>query len=42
MTSDFKTLTDVGWYVGAYQLASATLQPFTGKLYTYFSSKVGQ
>lgn len=41
ITSDFHRLEDVGWYVGAYQLASATIQPLTGKLYTFFSTKVG-
>ncbi|GJN81907.1 hypothetical protein PLIIFM63780_005443 [Purpureocillium lilacinum] len=39
ITSDFHRLEDVGWYVGAYQLASATVQPLTGKLLSYFSSK---
>ncbi|VUC29862.1 unnamed protein product [Clonostachys rosea] len=39
ITSDFKRLQDVGWYVSAYQLASATVQPLTGKFYTYFSTK---
>ncbi|CAM1504637.1 Fc.00g022280.m01.CDS01 [Cosmosporella sp. VM-42] len=39
ITSDFHRLEDVGWYVGAYQLAAATVQPLTGKLYTYFSTK---
>lgn len=29
----------MGWYIGSYQLASATLQPLTGKMFTYFSSK---
>lgn len=39
ITSDFHTLNDVGWYVGAYQLACATIQPLTGKMFTYFSLK---
>ncbi|CAH0044807.1 unnamed protein product [Clonostachys solani] len=39
ITSDFNRLQDVGWYVGAYSLASATIQPLTGKFYTYFSTK---
>ncbi|CAH0034689.1 unnamed protein product [Clonostachys rhizophaga] len=39
ITSDFNRLQDVGWYVGAYSLASATVQPLTGKFYTYFSTK---
>ncbi|KFA48365.1 hypothetical protein S40293_04495 [Stachybotrys chartarum IBT 40293] len=39
ITSDFSRLEDVGWYVGAYQLASATVQPLAGKLYLYFSVK---
>ncbi|OIW24685.1 hypothetical protein CONLIGDRAFT_657275 [Coniochaeta ligniaria NRRL 30616] len=32
-------LPDVGWYGGAYQLAGATLQPLSGKMYTYFDNK---
>ncbi|KAI0204997.1 major facilitator superfamily transporter [Astrocystis sublimbata] len=39
ITSEFHRLQDVGWYGGAYQLASAGLQPLTGKLYTYLSAK---
>ncbi|KAI1121165.1 major facilitator superfamily domain-containing protein [Nemania abortiva] len=39
ITSDFHSLPDVGWYSGAYQLTSATLQPLTGKMYTYFHMK---
>jgi MFS family permease len=29
----------VGWYGSAYQLASAALQPLTGKVFSHFSSK---
>ncbi|KAF2795192.1 efflux pump protein [Melanomma pulvis-pyrius CBS 109.77] len=39
ITSKFHSLPDVGWYAGAYQLANASLQPLTGKIYTYFSAK---
>ncbi|KAH8682671.1 efflux pump protein [Xylariales sp. PMI_506] len=39
ITSDFHALDDVGWYAASYQLASASLQPMTGKLYTHFSVK---
>ncbi|KAI2643641.1 major facilitator superfamily domain-containing protein [Xylaria nigripes] len=39
ITSEFHSLPDVGWYTGAYQLASAVLQPLTGKLYTFFPTK---
>ncbi|KAI1171454.1 major facilitator superfamily domain-containing protein [Nemania sp. FL0916] len=39
ITSEFHSLPDVGWYAGAYQLASAVLQPLTGKFYTYFPTK---
>ncbi|VUC24952.1 unnamed protein product [Clonostachys rosea] len=39
ITSDFHSLEDISWYSGAYQLASATFQPLTGKIYTYFSIK---
>jgi MFS family permease len=39
ITDEFHSLPDVGWYGSAYQLASASLQPLTGKIYTYFRSK---
>ena len=40
ITTEFDALIDIGWYSGAYQLASAALQPLSGKIYTYFSLKV--
>ncbi|EXJ71097.1 uncharacterized protein A1O5_06090 [Cladophialophora psammophila CBS 110553] len=39
ITTEFNALADVGWDIGAYQLASATLQLISGKLYTYFNNK---
>ncbi|KAI1099118.1 putative MFS multidrug transporter [Jackrogersella minutella] len=39
ITSDFHKLQDIGWYSGAYQLTSATLQPLTGRLYTRVRAK---
>ncbi|KAK0642638.1 Efflux pump mlcE [Lasiodiplodia hormozganensis] len=39
ITTEFNSLADAGWYIGAYQLASATLQLISGKLYTYFNNK---
>ena len=39
ITSEFDALVDIGWYGGAYQLASAAFQPLSGKIYTYFSIK---
>lgn len=39
ITSEFNSLSDIGWYTAAYQLASASLQPLTGKFYTYFKAK---
>jgi hypothetical protein len=39
ITTDFNSLDDVGWYGAAYLLASASLQPLTGRLYTIFDSK---
>ncbi|EXJ80524.1 hypothetical protein A1O1_08670 [Capronia coronata CBS 617.96] len=39
ITNTFNSLLDVGWYGSAYQLASASLQPLTGKLYTIFRTK---
>ena len=40
ITSEFKSLLDVGWYGSAYQLASSAFQPLSGKIYTYFKTKV--
>ncbi|KAH8892007.1 MFS general substrate transporter [Thozetella sp. PMI_491] len=39
ITTDFDSLLDIGWYGGAYQLASSAFQPMSGKIYTYFSIK---
>ncbi|KAL3481470.1 major facilitator superfamily-domain-containing protein [Aspergillus californicus] len=39
ITSDFHSLNDVGWYGTAYLLTNCSLQPLTGKLYTYFNIK---
>ncbi|KAF7564117.1 hypothetical protein G7046_g60 [Stylonectria norvegica] len=39
ITTHFHSLEDIGWYGSSYNLASAALQPLSGKLYTYFSSK---
>jgi len=39
ITTEFHSLPDIGWYVGAYTLAAAILQPLSGKLYTYFPTK---
>ncbi|KAI6085886.1 MFS general substrate transporter [Hypoxylon rubiginosum] len=39
ITSEFDSLKDIGWYGGAYQLASSAFQPLSGKIYTYFSTK---
>ncbi|KAF4446348.1 putative aflatoxin efflux pump AFLT [Fusarium austroafricanum] len=39
ITSDFHSLPDIGWYASAYNLASAALQPLTGKLYMYFNTR---
>lgn len=39
ITNDFHSLADVGWYGAAYQLASAAMQPLTGKLYVNFKNK---
>ena len=40
ITSDFHSLSDVGWYGSAYMLASCSLQPLTGKIYAHFGTKV--
>lgn len=39
ITTEFHSLPDAGWYVGAYTLANATLQPISGKFYTHFKTK---
>ncbi|KAM4055195.1 major facilitator superfamily protein [Hirsutella rhossiliensis] len=39
ITTYFHSLPDVGWYGSAYNLASAALQPLSGKFYTYFNTK---
>ncbi|KIX02451.1 uncharacterized protein Z518_08392 [Rhinocladiella mackenziei CBS 650.93] len=39
ITDHFHTISDIGWYVAAYMLTNASLQPLTGKFYTYFSLK---
>ncbi|KAF5550554.1 major facilitator superfamily transporter [Fusarium phyllophilum] len=39
ITSDFHSLPDIGWYASAYNLASAALQPLTGKIYMYFNTR---
>ncbi|KAJ6783403.1 hypothetical protein PWT90_02213 [Aphanocladium album] len=39
ITSDFHSLEDIGWYGATYNLASAALQPLSGKFYTYFHAK---
>ncbi|KAG9233292.1 major facilitator superfamily [Amylocarpus encephaloides] len=39
ITSDFHALNDVGWYGSSYLLASCSLTPMTGKIYSRYSSK---
>ncbi|KAI1452558.1 MFS multidrug transporter [Annulohypoxylon moriforme] len=39
ITTQFHSLSDVGWYGSAYQLASCSLQPLGGRIYTNFSTK---
>ncbi|KAK4187417.1 putative multidrug efflux system protein [Podospora australis] len=39
ITDEFHSLQDIGWYASIYQLASAALQPLTGKLYQKFSTR---
>jgi MFS family permease len=39
ITSRFNSLHDVGWYGASYLLASAALQPLTGKIYARFDTK---
>lgn len=42
ITTEFDSLTDLGWYSSAYQLASAAFQPLSGKIYRFFPLKVGE
>ncbi|OTA56069.1 MFS general substrate transporter [Hypoxylon sp. EC38] len=39
ITSEFHSLQDVGWYGSAYRLASAVVQPLTGKIYSTLNLK---
>ncbi|RYP41575.1 hypothetical protein DL767_000917 [Monosporascus sp. MG133] len=39
ITSEFHSLGDVGWYGSAFQLASAVVQPLTGKIYATLNKK---
>lgn len=40
ITTEFDSLNDVGWYGAAYLLASCSLQPLTGRMYTLSNSKL--
>jgi MFS family permease len=39
ITTQFHSLPDVGWYGASYLLASCSLQPLAGKIYTIFNNK---
>ncbi|KFY29990.1 hypothetical protein V494_08341 [Pseudogymnoascus sp. VKM F-4513 (FW-928)] len=39
ITSDFHSLSDVGWYGSVYLLTNCTLQPLAGKVYSNFNTK---
>ncbi|KAJ5084609.1 hypothetical protein NUU61_009188 [Penicillium alfredii] len=39
ITTQFHSLQDLGWYGSSYQIASAALQPLTGRVYTNFKTK---
>lgn len=39
ITTEFKSLADVGWYGSAFLLTSTAFQPIYGKLYKYFDIK---
>ncbi|KAI2623107.1 efflux pump [Hypoxylon sp. NC1633] len=39
ITDEFSSLPDIGWYGSAYTLASAVLQPGTGRLYSHLNTK---
>jgi MFS family permease len=40
ITSDFKTVDDIGWYGSAYLLTQMACQPVFGRVYVYFEPKV--
>ena len=40
ITTQFRSLNDVGWYGSAYLLTQLSLQPTFGKLYTFFNIKL--
>ncbi|OAP59770.1 hypothetical protein AYL99_04772 [Fonsecaea erecta] len=40
ITDHFHTIADIGWYPAAYMITNASLQPLTGKVFTYFSLKL--
>ncbi|KAG4437721.1 hypothetical protein IFR05_006804 [Cadophora sp. M221] len=39
ISNDFDSIKDIGWYGTAYLLSTAALQPLSGKLYQYYTSK---
>lgn len=39
ITDTFNSVTDIGWYAAAFTFTTATLQPLSGKIYTYFPQK---
>ncbi|KAJ5219112.1 uncharacterized protein N7498_001211 [Penicillium cinerascens] len=39
ITTHFHSLEDLGWYGSSYQIASACLQPLSGRVYTNFKTK---
>ncbi|OQE43452.1 hypothetical protein PENCOP_c003G08167 [Penicillium coprophilum] len=39
MTSEFHSLSDIGWYGSSYQMASACLQPLAGRVFFNFNTK---
>lgn len=39
ITNAFDRINDIGWYGSAYLIATSSLQPLTGRIYTYFPLK---
>ena len=39
ITDDFHTINDIGWYGATYLMCSSSLQPLSGRIYTYFPLK---
>jgi MFS family permease len=39
VTNAFDTIDDIGWYAASYLVATSSLQPLSGRIYTYYQLK---